>query len=53
VNHNEEKIPEIETGRFPTIKDLHIEPVAFKDGIFSIMREYIFTPIVKDEDREN
>ena len=41
------------TGNHGTIQDLHIDPVSFKNGIFSIMREYVFEPGLNDEDREN
>ena len=47
-------IPEVVTGTAGgKIEDLYVEPVTFKNGIFEIMREYIFTPGLNDEDVEN
>lgn len=46
-------IPEVVTGKHGTIADLFVEPVAYKNGIFEIMREYIFNEDLNDEDVEN
>lgn len=43
-----EKIPEVVSGNYGTIQDLHVDPVSFKNGIFTIMREYIFNPALND-----
>lgn len=50
---NIETIPELVSGNEGTIQDLHVDPVSFKNGIFNIMREYIFTAGLNDEDIEN
>jgi len=47
---NKKKIPEVVSGNYGTIQDLHVDPVSFKNGIFTIMREYIFNPALNDED---
>lgn len=48
-----ETIPEVVSGKVGTIADLYVEPVSYKNGIFEIMREYIFDPKMNDEDAEN
>ena len=47
-----ETIPEVVSGNYGTIQDLHVGPVAFKNGIFEIMREYIINFDDKDVDNE-
>ena len=48
-----ETIPEVVTGKYGTIQDLAIDPVAFKNGIFELMREFIARYNDKDVDNEN
>lgn len=39
--------------RYLTIKDLKVEPVSFKNGIYEIMREYVAHYFTKSEDYDN
>jgi len=39
--------------RYLTVKDLKVDPVTFKSGIYEIMREYVAHYFTKSEDYEN
>ena len=43
----------VKDDRYLTIKDLKVEPVSFKSGIFEIMREYVAHYYTKAEDYDN
>lgn len=48
INLSLESIPEVVSGKYGTIADLYVEPVSYKNGIFDIMREFIFSEDLKD-----
>jgi hypothetical protein len=43
----------VKDDRYLTIKDLKVEPISFKNGIYEIMREYVAHYFTKSEDYDN
>lgn len=45
-----EIIPEVVTGKYGTIQDLHVDPVSFKNGIYELISQNLYNLGLRDED---